>query len=285
MKTKVIVAAALIAFGVTAASAQTMVVNLANGSKMEFKTSEVTNVEFKEAENKEDKPDNPVIDDGQFANGHEYVDLDLPSGTLWATMNVGAESPEDYGNYYAWGETKAYGEEDTSNAHNYSYNGNSSYKKTVYDWSTYKWCSASNSRSFTKYNTNSNYGTVDNKKVLELADDAAYVNWGENWRMPTDAEMQELKSNCTWTWTSINGNNGYKVYSKKDSSKYIFLPAAGYRGTGSLSDFGSYGYFWSSSLKESYPYGACYLRFYSSLVDWNFRNRYCGQSVRPVRRQ
>ncbi|MCQ2259484.1 MAG: hypothetical protein MJZ41_16085 [Bacteroidaceae bacterium] len=217
---------------------------------------------------------------------HEYVDLDLPSGTLWATMNVGAESPEDYGNYYAWGETKAYGEQDTSNAYNYSYNGNSSYKKTAYYWSTYKWCDGYTYEGpFTKYNTDSSRGTVDNKKVLELADDAAYVNWGENWRMPTKAEQDELRDNCTWTWTSINGKNGYKVSSKKDSSKYIFLPAAGHRRDSSLYLDGSRGYYWSSSLDESDPVRAYELYFDSSRVDWSHTHRCFGFPVRPVRRQ
>ncbi|MCQ2259273.1 MAG: hypothetical protein MJZ41_14985 [Bacteroidaceae bacterium] len=230
---------------------------------------------------------NIVLGKGNGNDTHEYVDLDLPSGTLWATMNVGAESPEDYGNYYAWGETKAYGEEDTSNAHNYSFNNNSSYKKTYYYCSTYKWCNDSNSSSFTKYNTDSSRGIVDNKKVLELADDAAYVNWGENWRMPTHAEMQELYNNCTWTWTSLNGKDGFKVSSKKDSSKYIFLPAAGYRDNGSLSIDGRGGFFWSSSLYEDYPFEARYLSFdwgriYPGYYDYD---RYLGFSVRPVRRQ
>ena len=210
------------------------------------------------------------------------VDLDLPSGTLWATCNVGANSPEEYGGYYAWGETKAYGEEDTSNARNYSYAG--SYKKTYYSWSTYKWCNGSYN-SQTKYNTDSSYGTVDNKKVLDLADDAAYVNWGENWRMPTKAEQDELRNNCTWTWTSINGKNGYKVSSKKDSSKYIFLPAAGCRNDSSLYNDGSYGNYWSCSLYESDQDYAYFLDFDSSDVDWGNSSRCYGFSVRPVRRQ
>ena len=237
-----------------------------------------------------DEDDETSSNGGKAPSSVKAVDLDLPSGTLWATMNVGAEYPEDYGNYYAWGETKAYGEEDTSNAHNYSYNGNSSYKKTYYNMSTYKWRNDSYSygESFSKYNTSSSYGTVDNKKVLELADDAAYVNWGENWRMPTHAEMQELYNNCTWTWTSMNGKNGYKVSSKKDSSKYIFLPATGYRDNGLLRYDGSNGHYWSSSLHESLPYSAWRLNFnfYSGDIDPDYYNYRCfGRSVRPVRRQ
>ncbi|MCQ2319676.1 MAG: hypothetical protein MJZ90_12290 [Bacteroidales bacterium] len=101
---------------------------------------------------------------------HEYVDLGLPSGLLWATCNVGADSPEDYGDYFAWGETET---------------------KSDYDWDTYKWCNGSYN-TLTKYNTKSSYGTVDNKTTLELSDDAARANWGGSWRMPTEAEFQEL---------------------------------------------------------------------------------------------
>ena len=222
-----------------------------------------------------DEDDETPSNNDKTPSSVKAVDLDLPSGTLWATCNVGANSPEEYGGYYAWGETKAYGEEDTSNAHNYSYTGN--YKKTGFDWDTYKWCDDNSPYGvYTKYITSSSYGTVDNKKVLELADDAAYVNWGENWRMPTHAEMQELKSSCTWSWTTMNGKNGYKVSSKKDSSKYIFLPAA---------DDGGYGNYWSSSLNESFPSYAYYLYFNSSDVDWDYYDRYYGFCVRPVRRQ
>ena len=106
----------------------------------------------------------------QTENGHEYVDLGLPSRIKWATCNVGATTPEEYGDYFAWGETEP---------------------KDNYDWSTYKWCNESNA-TMTKYCTDSSYGTVDNKTVLELEDDAAYVNWGGNWRMPTKAELDEL---------------------------------------------------------------------------------------------
>ena len=108
-------------------------------------------------------------------NGHDYVDLGLPSGTKWATCNVGATAPEEYGDYFAWGETEP---------------------KTTYNWDTYKWCNGSED-TFTKYNTKSSYGTVDNKTQLELADDAARANWGGQWRMPTDAEWTELCKNCT----------------------------------------------------------------------------------------
>ena len=193
--------------------------------------------------------------------GHEYVDLGLPSGIKWATCNVGATTPEEYGDYFAWGETEP---------------------KDNYSLTTYKYCNGSSS-TMTKYCTSSSYGTVDNKTELELEDDAAHVNWGGNWRMPTKAEQDELRntSNCTWTWTTQNGVKGYKVTSKKNGN-YIFLPAAGYRLDGNLSSAGSYGYYWSSSLSTSYGNDAYYVNFNSSFVYLSSYYRCNGHSVRAV---
>ncbi len=194
-------------------------------------------------------------------NGHAYVDLGLPSGLLWASCNVGATNPEDYGDYFAWGETTT---------------------KSTYDWSTYKYCNGSPT-TLTKYCTSSSYGTVDNKTALDITDDAARANWGGTWRMPTKAELDELHTECTWTWTTLNGIYGYRVTSKKDTTKSIFLPAAGYRDSWSLYDYaGSYGRYWSSSLFKSGPSSAYYLIFHSDNYSWNGYNRYFGQSVRPV---
>ena len=193
-------------------------------------------------------------------NGHEYVDLGL--SVKWATCNVGANKPEDYGDYFAWGETLS---------------------KDYYDWDSYKWCNGSNETQ-TKYCTNSDYGYngfTDNKTTLELSDDAANYHWGGAWRMPTKAEEDELRSNCTWTWTTQNGVNGYKVTSNKNG-KSIFLPAAGCRHDSSLSNAGSYGYYWSSSLGSNYPNNAFELYFYSDNVNWYDHFRYYGRSVRPV---
>lgn len=190
-------------------------------------------------------------------NYHEYVDLGL--SVKWATCNVGADSPEEYGDYFAWGETEP---------------------KSTYDWGTYKW-SEGDSDNMTKYCTDSYYGTVDNKKQLDLSDDAALANWGGSWRMPTHDEFTELRENCTWTWTTHNGMKGYKVTSKVNGNS-IFLPAAGYRCDSSLSSAGTYGYYWSSSIYTDYPGSARYLGFDSSFVDWYYYNRYDGQSVRPV---
>ena len=193
-------------------------------------------------------------------NGYEYVDLGL--SVKWATCNVGATKPEEYGDYFAWGETQP---------------------KSTYDWSTYKYCNGS-STSLTKYNNSSSYGTVDNKTTLELSDDAARANWGGSWRMPTKAEQDELRNNCTWTWTTQNGVNGYKVTSKKSgyTNNSIFLPAAGYRYDSSRYSAGSYGSYWSSSLYTGSPNDAWDVYFGSGSVNSDLSSRCSGRSVRPV---
>ena len=188
----------------------------------------------------------------------EAVDLGLPSGIKWASCNVGASSPEEYGGYYAWGEIE---------------------EKEDYSWATYKWCNGSSS-TMTKYCTSSSYGTVDNKTVLDLEDDVAHVKWGGKWRMPTYEEQQELISNCTWTWTSLNNVNGYQVTGPNGNS--IFLPAAGYRYGTEVYNRGSNGYYWSGSLSSYSSYSAYGLYFYSGYYDWNDYYRCSGRSVRPV---
>ena len=190
-------------------------------------------------------------------NGHEYVDLGL--SVKWATCNVGASSPEGYGDYFAWEETKP---------------------KTIYDWSTYDWCNGSSS-TLTKYNNSSSYGTVDNKTQLDFSEDAARANWGGSWRMPTDAELTELREQCTWSWTTQNGVNGYKVTSKSNGNS-IFLPAAGLRTDSSLYSAGNDGYYCSSSLSTDRPYGAWVVGFGFSYVERYDDYRYYGFTIRPV---
>ena len=190
-------------------------------------------------------------------NGHEYVDLGL--SVKWATCNVGASKPEDYGDHFAWGETTT---------------------KSVYGWSTYNWCNGTSS-TLTKYNTSNIYGTVDQKTKLELSDDAARVNWGGNWRMPTYDEFLELREKCTWKWTTQNGVKGYMITNNGNS---IFLPAAGYRYESSLINAGSLGYYWSSSLETGIPYYAWYMELNSIMEEEGSHrgNRSAGRSVRPV---
>ncbi|MBR5634572.1 MAG: pilus assembly protein N-terminal domain-containing protein, partial [Prevotella sp.] len=195
-----------------------------------------------------------TVTDGSDVSPGEAIDLGLPSGTLWASCNVGATKPEEYGDYFAWGETKGY---------------NSG--KTTFNWDTYF------DSSYNKYNLSG--GLTE----LALEDDAAYVNWGSNWRMPSLEQIQELIDNCNWEWTTLNGVYGRKATSKKNGNS-IFLPGAGYRFDASLGDAGSWGYYWSRTLYTSDANSAYYLDFGSGSVYWNYYYRYRGRSVRPVRR-
>ena len=201
-------------------------------------------------------------------NGHEFIDLGLPSGLKWATCNVGATSPEEYGNYYAWGEVEP---------------------KDVYDWTTYKWATIEYSEPYnsyfldtlTKYNTDSKKGNVDNKTILEPEDDAAHANWGGQWRLPTDVEWTELIDKCKWKWTTRNGVNGYDVMSKTNNN-FIFLPAAGNHSHKGLSNVGSFGCYWANLIPTDSPSNSWDLEFYSSDKYTVVNARFIGQSVRPV---
>ena len=180
----------------------------------------------------------------------EYVDLGL--SVKWATFNIGASALEEYGDYFAWGETEP---------------------KAEYSWENYKWCDGTASNMI-KYNK------TDGLTTLDLDDDVAHVNWGGNWRMPTDAEFTELREKCTWTWTTQNGVNGYKVVGP--NGNFIFLPTAGYIINSSLFAAGSYGYYWSSSLNTSSPSYAYSVVFIPSSMGRDYDYRYRGRSVRPV---
>ena len=193
---------------------------------------------------------------------HDYVDLGLPSGTLWATCNVGASSPEEYGDYFAWGEIEP---------------------KNDYIVSTYKYCKGTFS-TLTKYCTNSSCGTVDNKTELEPSDDAATANWGSGWQMPSFEQCRELynSSYTTTTWTTMNGKYGRKITSRSNGNS-IFLPAAGCRRGTSLDSAGSFGCYWSRSLYAGYSNDAYVLFFNSRNIFTGNVIRYRGWSVRPVR--
>ena len=199
-------------------------------------------------------PDTPVTPPAEA----EYQAVDLGLSVKWANMNVGATSPEDYGGYYAWGETE---------------------EKEDYSWETYKWCNGSYDTQ-TKYCTDSIYGTVDNKTVLDPEDDVAHVKWGGSWRMPTLDELNELFLKCTCEWTTQNGVSGYKVTGHNGNS--IFLPAAGYRRWTEVAYRGGEGYYWSSSLYSDASYSAYNLFFYSGGYAWYGNYRCFGLSVRPV---
>ena len=189
--------------------------------------------------------------DGEIA-GHYYVDLGLPSGLKWATCNVGATSPEDYGDYFAWGETSP---------------------KVVYDWDTYLHWNDLDGDGYCDYGE----PTINSDISGNVQYDAATANWGGNWRMPTKDEMQELVDHCEWEWTQVNGVNGSKVIGPNGSC--IFLPAAGLRYGTTLTNDGNYGSCWSSTPYNSY---ASHLSFYDGDEGVYGSNRYYGQTVRPI---
>ncbi len=194
----------------------------------------------------------------------DWVDLGLPSGLLWATRNVGASSPEDYGDYFAWAETQP---------------------KSYYGWITYLYtCNNDDWGGLTKYCNDSDYGCngfTDNLTILQPGDDAATANWGSGARMPTRQEWEELEDYCSSVWTTQNGVNGRRFTGPNGNT--LFLPAAGYRMNAEISIVGSGGYYWSSSLYMD-PSGAWYFYFYSNYAGvFNGCQRRNGHSVRAVR--
>ena len=196
-------------------------------------------------------------------NGYEYVDLGLPSGTLWAKCNIGAEKESDYGLYFAWGEVDGY--KDASSGKSFS--------PDDYKFKNGDACDGK----FTKYDSS------DNLTTLLLEDDAAGVNMGGSWHMPSKEQCEELinSSYTTITWTTVNGINGRLITSKTNNNT-LFLPASGGCLWGSVGSVGSGGYYWSSSLGEDDPYGAWYLGFGSGGISVGNDGRCCGLSVRGV---
>lgn len=197
--------------------------------------------------------------------GHEFVDLGLPSRTLWATCNVGASSPEEFGDHFAWGETTPKNEYALKN-YKYYVSGGSKRKKVI----------------LSKYVTSSEHGEVDNKRRLDTSDDVAHTSWGSDWRMPTSAELEELSNECTWTWTTRGGRYGYKVTGKNGS--WIFLPAAGIRDGKNLIDPGYKSAYWTSELSSSAKPSHLYIcGDYMHEVDLTeYSGLHYGFSVRPV---
>ena len=207
----------------------------------------------------------------QLAINTEYVDLGLPSGLKWATMNVGAEKESDYGIMFAWGQTDNAVATKFVDSENYPYN----------------WAKAPFNGGNTSYNANAfnqDKDTACPNGILAKKYDAATQIMGGDWRMPTKDEFQELIDKTTKEWAQVNGVNGMKFISKTDESKYIFIPAAGDCYDGSVNYVGSSGYVWSSSLYASNPYGAWSLDFGSSNCVMGSDYRCVGRSVRGVRK-
>ena len=186
-------------------------------------------------------------------NKHPHmIDLGLPSGTKWACCNIGAEKPEGYGGYYAWGETQT---------------------KSTYNDDTYLY-----------YKNDSSYQSIGSD-IASTQYDVAHMKWSGSWRMPSADQQDELISNCTYEWTTVNGVKGGKFTSKKNGAS-IFLPAAGYRWDDDLRSAGRHGSYWSSTQDPSYSYYAYHLYFDSGGAYWsryvNYRSY--GRTVRPVSR-
>lgn len=187
-------------------------------------------------------------------NHPHMIDLGLPSGTKWACCNVGATKPEEYGDYYTWGETE---------------------EKSVYNWSTCKYWTDNNGDGFPDDHEFTYLG-ID---IAGTGYDVAHVKWGGSWVMPSHDQQVDLLDNCTYTWTSINGVKGGLFTGPNGST--IFLPVAGYRWEDELRFAGSYGYYWSSTqspYESSYAY---FMSFHSDEAYWAYRRGF-GQSVRPV---
>ncbi len=226
--------------GVQTAYAQKMVVTTMDNQVVKFDVSNVRDVTFEESE---------------LIITHEYVDLGLPSGTLWATCNIGADSPTDFGDYFAWGETEP---------------------KETYTDTNYKFLS---DRKMTKYNA------TDGRTKLLAADDAATANWGAEWQMPSKEQMDELldANNTNIQWTQMDGVNGLKVTSLSNG-KSIFLPAAGYPSGATEVEVGRGGYYWSRSLYTEENWQACYMAFdYYGDGDTYYDERRTGKTIRPVK--
>ena len=191
-------------------------------------------------------------------NGHVYVDLGL--SVKWATCNVGATKAEEEGDYFAWGETET---------------------KEIYNWETYKWCNGTYN-SMTKYCSDSQYGTVDNKTILDIEDDAARANWGGTWRMPTEAEIEEMEENCIITKTTLNGVNGWTITSEINGNS-IFVPVNGHYEDGNLKhEEYNFASTWSSSYYDYGNYRATTFRIASHYLSASFEYRHKGYPVRAV---
>ena len=250
MRIKALLAALLLMVGVQTTVAQKVVLYKSGGETIKCSVSELDSIVFIEEE--------PVI------GPHEWIDLGLPSGTLWATCNIGADNPEDYGDFFAWGETEP---------------------KSIYDTGHYKFNKGSGK--MTKYCTISSFGSngfTDGLTELEPKDDAATANWGSEWQMPSMDQMIELIDTffTKAEWTTLNDFIGKKITSKRNGN-WIFFPAAGYCDDSSIYRRDNYGSCWSRSLIEESPRDAYVVGFTWIDVLWGGTRRYKGLNVRPVR--
>lgn len=262
--------AQFLATGFTTDWAQKVILYMRNDRVYEYGVPELTDISFNDRKqqltvsktnNQQDEYSVLLMDsiafiDGEIENDeHEYVDLGLPSGTLWATCNIGASAPEESGGLFAWGETET---------------------KETYNWESYKWCSGSvcnaNNQTLTKYGVTGAYGVIDNKTILEANDDAATVLWGSSWCIPTDEQFQELIDNTDQEWKKLNSVKGYFFIGINGNS--IFIPECDNE-------------YWTSSLRTSggHSTNANVFEFNNTELEVSGSLRYRGLPVRPVRKQ
>lgn len=250
MKKVILLIISCIAFSSLWAEKQMRVVKTDNSIET-YKIDNIDKVESYEVQNEE-------------INSHQYVDLGL--SVLWATCNIGATNPWDFGTYFAWGETK---------------------EKNDYSWETYEYCDE-DEKKLTKYCTDKKYGIVDNKVSLDKEDDAAIVNWGDEWRMPTQDELAELYKNCTRTFTYNYRNTGVAGFifqSKIEgyTDKHIFMPSAGFKEGLKLTNDGPNAGWWASDLYPTFKTSTAIILFYYRLNTGMAGELRCnGWPIRPV---
>lgn len=203
------------------------------------------------------------------AQNHQYVDLGLPSGTLWATCNIGADSPYDYGDYFSWGETEGFQS-----------------GKDNFVFATYRW--GNSSKTLKKYNSFAENGTVDNLSELEPCDDAAHVLWGEGWRIPSEEQVRELVAGCTWEWADEDGHHVCRFTSKANGNSIRFSAGSGRWGT-DCCFAGFSGSVWTRTIREDDPVYArtLYMEVTRTgktpgFVGYPYGSRFCGHCIRPV---
>ena len=200
---------------------------------------------------------------------HPYVDLGLPSGTLWATCNVGASKPSDFGLYFQWGDIQGYTAEQVGKE-----NG-----KKLFEWDDYKWDLYADGKAFSKY--------TKAGETLNLEDDAAHINMGGEWHIPSPEQIKELLDNTTTEWILLDDEAFGMAFTSKNG-KSIFIPAAGWAWWGSIYDIGSYGYIWSSVVDKDHVCDGKYMRdgkllaFYSEGAYLKSESRDNGYSIRGV---
>lgn len=227
------------------------------------------------------------MDKGINNNGYDYVDLGLPSGTLWATCNVGASKPSDAGLYFQWGDTKGYtidqvGKDKQFTWDDYKFRINKNSSKTNEQFVKDLQFNLSDSKSIITEGASKFSKYRERGATLEMEDDAAHINMGGDWHMPTNEQIIELLDNATSTWTTQDGVKGRLFTSKKDETKTIFIPASGYAWDGSIYNSGKICYAWSSMLSSKYVNYGMSLGFFTSRVYERYYYRSLGFPIRGV---